>query len=172
MALDVPAGTAALNFAGVTVQLGGAQASINGQNVPDIADSRYVVAFKRFHAPQRCEVWLNNRPTMMCACDAAAKTPFTLTASETGEIRLNRVDWKDQTDVPILVENFTLMPMNCRLMAEAQGNILQQRGIGSFLRVTGSGAVTLFPLLDMGLEVYRKMATFEENDIETYVPLS
>ena len=36
----------------------------------------------------------------------------------------------------------------------------------------GSGAVTLFPLLDMGLEVYRKMATFEENDIETYVPLS
>ncbi len=35
----------------------------------------------------------------------------------------------------------------------------------------GSGAVALFPLLDMGLEVYRKMATFEENDIETYVPL-
>lgn len=61
MALDVPAGTAALKFAGVTVQLGGAQASINGQNVPNIADSRYVVAFKRFHAPQRCEVWLNNR---------------------------------------------------------------------------------------------------------------
>ena len=27
----------------------------------------------------------------------------------------------------------------------------------------GSGAVALFPLLDMGLEVYRKMATFEEN---------
>ena len=36
----------------------------------------------------------------------------------------------------------------------------------------GTGAVTLFPILDMGLEVYRKMATFEENDIETYVPLS
>lgn len=146
MALDVPAGTAALKFAGVTVQLGGAQASINGQNVPDIADSRYVVAFKRFHAPQRCEVWLNNRPAMMCACDAAAKTPFTLTASETGEIRLNRVDWKDQTDVPMLAETFASMPMNCRLLAEAQGNILQQRGIGSFLRVTGSGAVT-FPAI-------------------------
>lgn len=146
MALDVPAGTAALNFAGVTVQLGGAQASINGQNVPDIADSRYVVAFKRFHAPQRCEVWLNNRPAMMCACDAAAKTPFTLTASEAGEIRLNRVDWKDQTDVPMLAETFASMPMNCRLLAETQGNILQQRGIGSFLRVTGSGAVT-FPAI-------------------------
>jgi nicotinate-nucleotide--dimethylbenzimidazole phosphoribosyltransferase len=35
----------------------------------------------------------------------------------------------------------------------------------------GSGAVALFPLLDMALEVYRRMATFEENDIETYVPL-
>ena len=43
MALDVPAGTAALNFAGVTVQLGSAQASINGQNVPDIADKGYGV---------------------------------------------------------------------------------------------------------------------------------
>ena len=36
----------------------------------------------------------------------------------------------------------------------------------------GSGAVMLFQLLDMGLEVYNKMATFEENEIETYVPLS
>ncbi|HIV24302.1 MAG TPA: nicotinate-nucleotide--dimethylbenzimidazole phosphoribosyltransferase [Candidatus Scatomonas pullistercoris] len=36
----------------------------------------------------------------------------------------------------------------------------------------GSGAIMLFPLLDMGLEVYNKMATFEENEIETYVPLS
>ena len=63
-----------------------------------------------------------------------------MTASETGEIRLNRVDWKDQTDVPMMAETFASMPMNCRLLAETQGNILQQRGIGSFLRVTGSGA--------------------------------
>lgn len=32
----------------------------------------------------------------------------------------------------------------------------------------GTGAVTLFPLLDIAHEVYTKMATFEENDIEAY----
>ena len=36
----------------------------------------------------------------------------------------------------------------------------------------GSGAVVLFPILDMALEVYQKMATFEQNEIETYVPLT
>lgn len=35
----------------------------------------------------------------------------------------------------------------------------------------GSGAVVLFPILDLAVEVYYKMATFEENEIETYVPL-
>lgn len=35
----------------------------------------------------------------------------------------------------------------------------------------GTGAVTLFPLLDMGLAVYSKMSTFEDNDIEAYQPL-
>ena len=36
----------------------------------------------------------------------------------------------------------------------------------------GSGAVALFPLLDMGMAVYRGMGTFDENNIEAYVPLS
>ena len=35
----------------------------------------------------------------------------------------------------------------------------------------GSGAVALFPLLDMGMAVYRKMGTFDEHNIEAYVPL-
>ncbi|MDO4621568.1 MAG: nicotinate-nucleotide--dimethylbenzimidazole phosphoribosyltransferase [Eubacteriales bacterium] len=35
----------------------------------------------------------------------------------------------------------------------------------------GTGAVMMFPLLDMALEVYNRMATFEENDIEAYVHL-
>ncbi|MDO4616940.1 MAG: nicotinate-nucleotide--dimethylbenzimidazole phosphoribosyltransferase [Lachnospiraceae bacterium] len=35
----------------------------------------------------------------------------------------------------------------------------------------GSGAVMLFPFLDMAAEVYFNMATFQENDIENYVPL-
>lgn len=35
----------------------------------------------------------------------------------------------------------------------------------------GSGAVALFPLLDMGMAVYRGMSTFDENNIEAYVPL-
>lgn len=36
----------------------------------------------------------------------------------------------------------------------------------------GSGAVTIFPLLDMALAVYNGMTTFEANDMENYVPLA
>lgn len=35
----------------------------------------------------------------------------------------------------------------------------------------GSGAVALFPLLEMANDIYLKMGTFEENQIEAYVPL-
>lgn len=35
----------------------------------------------------------------------------------------------------------------------------------------GTGAVALFPLLDMGLHIYEKMSTFAQIDIEDYVPL-
>lgn len=35
----------------------------------------------------------------------------------------------------------------------------------------GTGAVALFPLLEMGLHIYRDMSTFEETSIEAYVPL-
>lgn len=36
----------------------------------------------------------------------------------------------------------------------------------------GSGAVLLFSILDMAVQVYLKMSTFDENRIEAYVPLS
>lgn len=35
----------------------------------------------------------------------------------------------------------------------------------------GTGAVALFPLLEMGLEVYDRMSTFEQIEIEAYQPL-
>ena len=35
----------------------------------------------------------------------------------------------------------------------------------------GTGAVAVFPLLEMGLHIYHDMSTFDETDIETYVPL-
>ena len=35
----------------------------------------------------------------------------------------------------------------------------------------GTGAVAVMPLLDMGLAVYREMATFEDTNIEAYQPL-
>ncbi|MCI8300984.1 MAG: nicotinate-nucleotide--dimethylbenzimidazole phosphoribosyltransferase [Lachnospiraceae bacterium] len=35
----------------------------------------------------------------------------------------------------------------------------------------GTGAVALFPLLEMGLHIYEKMSTFSEIEIERYVPL-
>lgn len=36
----------------------------------------------------------------------------------------------------------------------------------------GTGAVTLFPILDMACEVYEKMSTFDEIKLEAYQPLS
>ena len=36
----------------------------------------------------------------------------------------------------------------------------------------GTGAVTLYPILDIALAVYNGMSTFEENSMETYVPLT
>lgn len=36
----------------------------------------------------------------------------------------------------------------------------------------GTGAVTLYPILDIALAVYNGMSTFEENAMETYVPLT
>lgn len=36
----------------------------------------------------------------------------------------------------------------------------------------GTGAVTLFPILDLAAEVYKKMSTFDEIQLEAYVPLS
>jgi nicotinate-nucleotide--dimethylbenzimidazole phosphoribosyltransferase len=35
----------------------------------------------------------------------------------------------------------------------------------------GTGAIALFPLLDMGLAVYHQMSTFEQIEIEAYQPL-
>ena len=35
----------------------------------------------------------------------------------------------------------------------------------------GTGAVGVFPILEMGLAVYTKMSTFEENEMEAYQPL-
>lgn len=35
----------------------------------------------------------------------------------------------------------------------------------------GTGAVALFPLLDMAVDVYEKMSTFCDNDMEEYKPL-
>ncbi len=35
----------------------------------------------------------------------------------------------------------------------------------------GTGAVALFPLLDMGLHIYEKMSTFSQIEVEEYVPL-
>ena len=35
----------------------------------------------------------------------------------------------------------------------------------------GTGAVTLFPILDLAVEIYEQMSTFEDIDIEAYVEL-
>lgn len=54
--------------------------------------------------------------------------------------------------------------------------VLQALGLNAPLHAgmclgEGTGAVTLFPFLDMACEVYRKMSTFDEISIEAYQPL-
>lgn len=54
--------------------------------------------------------------------------------------------------------------------------ILEALGIPVFLDCDmclgeGTGAVSIYPLLDLALTVYYSMSTFEENAIEQYVPL-
>ena len=55
--------------------------------------------------------------------------------------------------------------------------VLSELGLRPFLYAgmrlgEGTGAVAVMPLLDMGLAVYREMATFEDTNIEAYQPLS
>lgn len=59
----------------------------------------------------------------------------------------------------------------------ASALVLEQLGLEGFMDChmrlgEGSGAVLLFPILDMTIEVYRGVASFEENSMEHYVPLS
>lgn len=54
--------------------------------------------------------------------------------------------------------------------------VLSELGLRPFLYAgmrlgEGTGAVAVMPLLDMGLAVYREMATFEDTNIEAYQPL-
>ena len=55
--------------------------------------------------------------------------------------------------------------------------VLSELGLRPFLYAgmrlgEGTGAVAVMPLLDMGLAVYREMATFEDTNIEAYQPLT
>lgn len=59
----------------------------------------------------------------------------------------------------------------------ASAMVLEALGLEGFLTCDmrlgeGTGAVTLYPILDIAIAVYNGMSTFEENEMETYVPLS
>lgn len=59
----------------------------------------------------------------------------------------------------------------------ASALVLETLGLEGFMDCRmrlgeGSGAVLLFPILDMAMAVYRQVASFDENDMEHYVPLS
>ena len=58
----------------------------------------------------------------------------------------------------------------------AGGLVLEALGLSPFLECNmslgeGSGAVAVIPLLEMGLEVYRKMSTFDEIHVQQYEEL-
>ena len=59
----------------------------------------------------------------------------------------------------------------------AANMILDAIGIPVFLNCDmclgeGTGAVAVYPLIDMALAVYYGMCTFADNDMENYVPLT
>ena len=59
----------------------------------------------------------------------------------------------------------------------AAGLLLDALGLDACLNCgmslgEGTGALMLFPLLDTALDVYEKMSTFDEINVEQYVPLS
>ena len=96
--------------------------------------------------------------------------------------------------VPVLVDGFIssvaaliaarLCPHSCDYMLGSHASdepasklVLSELGLEPFLYAgmrlgEGTGAVAVMPLLDMGLAVYREMATFEAVDIEAYQPLN
>lgn len=67
--------------------------------------------------------------------------------------------------------------MPSHVSAEPAGRmLLEALGMEAFLTCDmclgeGSGAVMLFPVLDMAMSIYKGMGTFDDNNIETYVPL-
>ncbi len=97
--------------------------------------------------------------------------------------------------IPILVDGFissvaglcakNLCPISVNYMiashasSEPAGNVVIEKALGlqPFLYAgmrlgEGTGAVAAMPILDMGLAVYTEMSTFDEIEIDAYVPLS
>ena len=73
-------------------------------------------------------------------------------------------------------ETLDFMIASHRSKEPAVSEILNYLGLspildGNLCLGEGTGAVTLFPLLDMAWEVYRRMGTFSEYEIEAYRPL-
>ena len=69
-----------------------------------------------------------------------------------------------------------MMPSH-RSNEPAGGMVLEARGLSPFIDCgmslgEGSGAVAVLPLLEMGLEVYNRMSTFEEIRVEQYEELN
>ena len=96
--------------------------------------------------------------------------------------------------VPVLVDGFissvaallaarmcpacTAYKLGSHASAEPAGRmVLEELGLRPFLFADmclgeGTGAAAVMPLLDMGLAVYREMATFDDIAVEAYRPLS
>ena len=83
---------------------------------------------------------------------------------------------------PVLVDGFISSACKDYMLGShaseepASRLVLSELGLRPFLYAgmrlgEGTGAVAVMPLLDMGLAVYREMATFEDTNIEAYQPL-
>ena len=115
-------GSSEITLDDVAVRLTAEQSTLpDGTIVENEPGGEYVVGFKRFPTERRCELWVNDRPAASVYCGCASSTVLTVETVD-GEARIDRIDWLDQTDVPLIdqeqpeaVTTFPAVPGEARI---------------------------------------------------------
>lgn len=94
-------GTVEVALDGIYLQLTEEMAILpDGTWIGNEPGGEYSVGFKRFPAERRCEIWVNDRPATSVCCDCSSQAFFSVRVPGEGMARIDRIDWRDQTDVP------------------------------------------------------------------------
>ncbi|MBQ9195987.1 MAG: hypothetical protein IJ157_01995 [Clostridia bacterium] len=142
-ALTVTRGEIEIRLDDIAVRLTAESAALpDGSAVNNEPGGQYVIGFKRFPARQQCEIWINDRPAAVAASRCSADAALSLRIKDDGEALIDRVDWKDQTDVPFIDEKWADVPTCLRFAGSAA--VVDRPAIGPCLRLDGEAAYS-FP---------------------------